>query len=59
MAKLKTLEQIEQEMRNIEWYYRQTKQEYHDWDLQDRMRYGTLMKMQLRRLEQQPSRKEM
>lgn len=46
---MKTIEQIQKELDQINWYYRQTKTEYQDWYLEDKMRYGRLLSMKHRR----------
>ena len=45
----KTIDDIQKEMNQIDWYYRQTKAEYQDWHLADKMRYGRLLSMKKRR----------
>jgi|LauGreDrversion4_2_1035121.scaffolds.fasta_scaffold818006_2 hypothetical protein len=48
----KTIEEIQKEMNQIDWYYRQTKVEYQDWYLADKMRYGRLLNMKQAREKQ-------
>ena len=47
----KTIEEIQKEMNQIDWYYRQTKTEYQDWCLADKMRYGRLLNMKQTRMD--------
>jgi hypothetical protein len=48
----KTIEEIQKEMNQIDWYYRQTKVEYQDWYLKDKMRYGRLLNMKQTRMDE-------
>ena len=48
----KTIEEIQKEMNQIDWYYRQTKTEYQDWYLADKMRYGRLLNMKQTRIDE-------
>ena len=48
----KTIEEIQKEMNQIDWYYKQTKVEYQDWCLADKMRYGRLLNMKQAREKQ-------
>ena len=48
----KTIEEIQKEMNQIDWYYKQTKVEYQDWHLADKMRYGRLLNMKQTRMDE-------
>ena len=48
----KTIKDIQSEIDQIDWYYRQTKTEYQDWYLADKMRYGKLLSMKSTREKQ-------
>lgn len=50
MSQRKTLEEIQKELSQIEWYYDQCKMNYCDWYLQDKMRYGKLINMKNKRV---------
>lgn len=53
MKQKKTLEDIQKELDFMDYELRRLcKLEYYDWALQDRMRYGRLLSMKEKRLEE-------